>query len=269
AITDLLNVGGAVVTVAVSSIGWSTKFGPDSEPEKFVTWAWLVRTWVMATVASRVASKVTTARLVPELASYSVRAPRSAAGSVSVIDAGIVPVWASAVPLPSVTARFQPPAGIENPAGTTSAIATSNAPRIPEPVLVTTTANVTVSPASTRLRFESTGAVASAVDVSDPPLKRVPALPGADQEIPAGPTWAGENVPAGLSVATTPLVISRTGWVRLTWTMTSWLTTSSGEFALDSRAWLVSSSPSANGWSLATTVINRSMVRPVVPGALW
>ena len=53
-------------------------------------------------------------------------------------------------------------------------------------------------------------------EVIDPPEKRVPAVPGADHEMPEGPTCEGLNVAPARSVRTTPLVISTRGSVSST-----------------------------------------------------
>lgn len=255
--------------MAVSSIGPSTKFGPDSEPEKAVTSALFDSTSANSTEPSSVASKVMTATLVPDVGSATLSAPRAGPGSVSSMLAGVPPVKGNEAPLPSVTERFQPPTGSDNPAGIVSAMATSNAPRMPDPVFSTTIANVTVSAPSRPATLESTAWEARAVEFRGPPENRVPADPGADHVIPVGPTCAGVNVADGRLVATTPLVMASSGWVRTTWAMTSVDTVSDGEFIEESRAWLVNANPSAKGSLFATTVMRTSWTVPAVPGAAW
>ena len=73
---------------------------------------------------------------------------------------------------------------------------------------------------------------------------------------PAGPLVAGVNVPAVLSVPTTPLVTVTTGWSSVIWTMASAVSMVPTAFFVWLRAWLVSSRPSANG-SVETVTVNR------------
>ena len=107
---------------------------------------------------------------------------------------------------------------------------TSNAPSGARPVFSTTIAKVIRSaaatpgaswpPASTPVTL-LLNVVPRLLEVTDPPLRRGHALPGAETVMPAGTLTVGLKVALGLLAAMMPLRIPSTGSNTCTWTILS------------------------------------------------
>ena len=90
----------------------------------------------------------------------------------------------------------------------------------------------------------------------EPPVQAGHVAPGGTEKA-TGPVAAGVKVAVVREVATTPLVIARTGWSRVIWMIASAVCRAPAALRVWLRAWLVNSRPSAKGLS-ETVTVNRT-----------
>ena len=124
-------------------------------------------------------------------------------------------IVAKAAPVPSVTLRFRPADGIAKPAGRCRGTSRRTRRWRPVPVFWITSAKVTRSPAWTPFRLASMGVAARPSEL----ITRRSAISGDPGAVKlTGPTGR-VNEAFGAFVATTPLVMPRTGSVMAIWTI--------------------------------------------------